>query len=172
MDELLRLALSFMLLSLEAVGGGTAVLPEMESHVAQYGISSQEFVQIYSLGQLAPGPNMTMVLLFGQEVAGPVGALVVLFAFFVPAAVLAYVAGTIWNRIGETPWRRTVQNALAPISVGLMLTGIYAIAVHAITGPLTIVIAAVVLGAMVKLKVNAAFLVLGAAVLGAFALAG
>ena len=70
MTALLHLAMTFGMLSLLAVGGGTAVLPEMQTVLAhQFNIDHTTFVHIYSIGQLAPGPNMLMVLVFGEDVA-------------------------------------------------------------------------------------------------------
>ena len=75
MNHLISLAISFGFLSLLAVGGGTAVLPEMQSVLAhQFGIDHLRFVHIYSIGQIAPGPNMLMVLVIGFQVAGLLGA--------------------------------------------------------------------------------------------------
>ena len=69
--SLFGLASSFALFSILAVGGGVAVLPEMQALMAQrYGISGESFVHIYGIGQLAPGPNMLMVLALGYRIAG------------------------------------------------------------------------------------------------------
>ncbi|MBV8491312.1 MAG: chromate transporter, partial [Candidatus Eremiobacteraeota bacterium] len=84
---LASLAVNFALLSIQAVGGGTAVLPEMQRLLeGHYHMSNEEFAQIYSLGQLAPGPNMLMVVVLGDRLGGVAGAIVVLLAFFIPAS--------------------------------------------------------------------------------------
>ena len=94
MSTLVQLFAVFSLLSLLAVGGGLAVLPEMKSltEVRHHWITPDQFMDFYSLGQLAPGPNMNMVLLIGWQVAGPVGALAVL-ARLLPAIQPARVVG-------------------------------------------------------------------------------
>jgi chromate transporter len=159
---LLNLALTFLILSIFAVGGGTALLSEMQ-HVlfTQYGISPQEFNEIYSVGQLAPGPNMTMVLIIGVQIAGALGAVVVGLAFFVPSGVLCFWAGRLWNRIGETPWRRAVQSAFEPISVGLMCSGIYALGKTALSGPTTIALAAASFALVMLTRINPVIVILG-----------
>ena len=104
MSALIQLAMTFGMLSVLAVGGGTAVLPEMQTILAQrFDIDHTAFVHIYSLGQLAPGPNMMMVLVFGFQIAGLLGAGVVLLAFFIPSSVLCLAVGRLWNKIGERP---------------------------------------------------------------------
>jgi len=166
---IVKLFNDFGTLSLQAVGGGTAVLPELQRLMeGEYHMSPADFTKIYSLGQLAPGPNMSMVVVLGDRIAGIVGALVVLFAFFVPASLLCFLVGRIWRRAGESPWRRAVQDGLAPISIGLMLSGVYALATTATTTALTIGIAIVIVLLMLRTKINPVFLVLACGVFGGF----
>ncbi|MGZ6227910.1 MAG: chromate transporter, partial [Candidatus Binataceae bacterium] len=65
MAKLFNLTWVFMLLAILAVGGGTAVLPEMQHMTVDqfHWVTKSQFRDIYSLGQVAPGPNMLMVLL-------------------------------------------------------------------------------------------------------------
>ena len=168
MSVLIQLLLTFGMLSLLAVGGGTAVLPEMQSVLdSRFHIDHLTFLHIYSIGQLAPGPNMLMVLVFGVQIAGALGAGVVLGAFFLPSSFLCLLIGRLWDRIGETPWRRAVQNALEPISIGLMASGVYAVAKSAVAGPVTGVLAALTLGVILATKINPVFVILGGGVAGA-----
>ena len=167
MNHLLLLALNFSLLSLLAVGGGTAVLPEMQTLLAQqFHIDHLQFVHIYSIGQIAPGPNMLMVLVIGFQVAGLLGAGVVLLSFFLPSSILCFYAGRIWDRFGESPWRRSIQNALEPISIGLMASGVYAVAKSSIVSPITLVLALISLYFILKTKINPVFVILGSGILG------
>jgi len=129
MTKVVSLINVFALLSLLAVGGGTAVLPEMkhDTVVSHHWVTAQQFAEIYSLGQLAPGPNMTCVILIGYEVAGFAGLLAVLFAFFFPACLLCYFVSQMWDAAAGSPWRDAVQRGMAPIVIGLMLAGCYAL---------------------------------------------
>ena len=75
MNKLVNLVNVFALLSLLAVGGGTAVLPQMKHDVVvtHRWLSAEQFTDIYSLGQLSPGPNMNMVTVIGYHVSGIAG---------------------------------------------------------------------------------------------------
>lgn len=130
MQKLLNLAWVFALLSILAIGGGTAVLPEMEHMTVHefHWITAQQFRDIYSLGQVAPGPNMLMVMVIGYRLAGAAGAAVVGLAFFLPDCILTFFANRLWERFSGSPWRTAIQRGLAPIAIGLMLSGTYAIA--------------------------------------------
>ncbi len=172
MSLLIHLALSFALLSLLAVGGGTAVLPEMQSLLShQFGIDHTQFVHIYSFGQLAPGPNMLMVLVIGYQLAGLIGAGVVLLSFFLPSSVLCFYVGRIWNRFGESPWRRSIQNALEPISIGLMSSGVYAVAKASVVSGVTLTLALVTLYLILRTKINPVLVILGSGGFGALLMA-
>src|SRR5271156_1592342 len=98
MAKLLNLTWVFMLLAILAVGGGTAVLPEMEHMTVDqfHWVTKGQFRDIYSLGQVAPGPNMLMVLLIGYKLSGWAGALVVGAAFFLPDCVLTLFVNRVW----------------------------------------------------------------------------
>ena len=162
MNILIQLGLNFVLLSLLAVGGGTAVLPEMQSILyAHFGLDHTQFVHMYSIGQLAPGPNMLMVLIIGYQIAGLAGAGIVLLAFFLPSSILCFYVGRLWVRIGESPWRRAVQNALEPISVGLMASGVYAVGKGSIVSPLTAGLALITLYLILRTKINPVIVILG-----------
>ena len=168
MPVLIHLSLTFGLLSLLAVGGGTAVLPEMQTILAeQFRIGHTAFVHIYSLGQLAPGPNMLMVLVFGLQIAGLAGAATVMISFFLPSSLLCLSIGRLWSKIGERPWRRAVQNALEPISIGLMCSGVYAVAKSAVLGPLSALFAGAAFAAILFTRLNPVIVILVAGILAA-----
>lgn len=180
MNKIVALINNFALMSLLAVGGGTAVLPEMKHDTveAHHWVTDTQFAEIYSLGQLAPGPNMTCVSLIGYEVAGVAGLIAVLFAFFFPACLLCYFVSQIWDAAEGSPWRDAVQRGMAPIVIGLMLAGCYALGKTASFNPargwefnlLTLAIGAVVAVVLTFTRINPALTILGGGVAGYFLL--
>jgi chromate transporter len=168
MTKLLQLTGVFGLLSVLAVGGGVAVLPEMKHlTVEEHGwVTADQFVDIYSLGQMAPGPNMLMVIVIGYRVAGVVGALAVLVAFFLPAGLLTFGAGRLWIRLEGWPWRLAIQRGLAPVSIGLMLAGTITIARVAFDNLTSVAMAAAVLVILLSRHINPAYLILASGVVG------
>ncbi|HZR82699.1 MAG TPA: chromate transporter [Candidatus Binatia bacterium] len=158
----------FSLLSILAVGGGAAVLPEMKSLTvgASPWITADQFGQIYSLGQLAPGPNMLMVSVIGYHVCGFAGALAALVGFFVPSGVITFYAGKLWDRFADNPWRASLARGLGPVTVGLILAGAISIerTVMAGEGVLPYVIAAAVVLILLRVKINPVFLILAGGV--------
>ena len=122
---LLELALYFMLLSLISVGGMPSVLPELQRYVVDVKgwLTPEDFIQIFAVGQAAPGPNILIASLIGWKVAGLAGALVALAAMCGPAAVLAWWVAEAWERFKDAPWRKAAQRAISPVVVALILSG-------------------------------------------------
>ena len=117
---------------------------------------------------MAPGPNMMMIVAIGDWAGGMLGALTVLIAFFGPTAVLAFVVARLWKKLEKWPWRTSIQQGLAPVSIGLLLAGCFTMAKGTIFGLETAAIAVGVLLILMQYKVNPALLVLGSAILGVF----
>lgn len=160
MDELIQLALIFAMLSMLAVGGGTAVLPEMK-HMTVYEyqwLTASEFNNYYGIGQFVPGPNMLMVSLIGLHVAGWVGAGVVVLAFFLPFSTLMYFVSRAWDRFSRSPWRIAIEKGLAPVTIGLMFSGVYAVGHAAIVGLAPALIAVAVALLILYTRIKAPYL--------------
>ena len=173
MKDLPALARVFLYLSLLTVGGGMAAFPEMQHLTVDVHkwLTFPQLIHLYSVGQMAPGPNMMMIVAIGEWVAGVPGAVVVLIAFFGPTALLAFLIGRLWNRLEHWRWRTSIQQGLAPVSIGLLLAGCFTMARGAIFGLETAAIAVGVFMILLQYKINPALLILGAAIVGAFSFA-
>lgn len=128
--RLLELALFFSLMSVLSVGGLPSVMGEVQRMVVDVKnwVAPEEFVQLYAVGQAAPGPNVLIVSLIGWKVSGILGALVSLAAMCGPAAVISWWVSGLWDRFKDSPLRATIQRAMAPMVVGLVGAGGYVLA--------------------------------------------
>jgi chromate transporter len=172
MSQIPALVRVFAYLSLLTVGGGMAAFPELQYltvDVHQW-LTQPQLVHLYSIGQMAPGPNMMMIVPIGDWVAGPLGTVVVLVAFFGPTALLTFTVGRLWKRLEAWPWRNAIQRGLAPVSIGLLLAGCFTMAKGAIFGRETAAIAAAVLLILLQFKINPALLIAASAIVAAFSL--
>ena len=170
MNQIPALVRVFAYLSLLTVGGGMAAFPEMKilTVEAHKWLTFPQLIHLYSVGQMAPGPNMMMIVPIGEWAGGALGAIVVVLAFFGPTAVLTFIVGRLWNKLEKWPWRRSIQQGLAPVSIGLLLAGCLTMAKGAIFGLETATIAVVVLLILLNYKINPALLILVGAVIGVF----
>jgi chromate transporter len=126
---LLQIAGLFSMLSLLAFGGGAAVLPDMQRAAVEvhHWITAREFLDMFALSRAVP-PGSMIVVLIGQKAAGVAGGLVALLAMFGPSSILAFAIARLWHRANRAAWRETLEQALAPISVGLTIASGIAIA--------------------------------------------
>ena len=121
-NPLVALALTFALMSLFAVGGANAAIPEMHRVAVdvRHWLTDKQFADVYAISQLSPGPNVLIVTLIGYSVAGVAGALIATLAMCVPTAVLALFVSRLLARSSRARWPAIVQAALVPLSIGLM----------------------------------------------------
>ncbi|TMG77222.1 MAG: chromate transporter [Betaproteobacteria bacterium] len=168
------LALTFGVLSLIAFGGMPSVMPEMQRLVVEVKgwTTSSQFIQLFAIAQAAPGPNVLIVSLIGWRAAGLAGALVALLAVCAPAAVLSWWVAGLWERFKDSPWRRAIQKAIAPLVVGLTLCGGYVIVTPAIPDWRLWAIAAASATAVITLKVNPLWLLAAGGAIGGVLLSG
>lgn len=119
---LVTLAGYFALLSLFAIGGANAAVPEMHRlavDVMQW-MSDRQFADLFAIAQVTPGPNVIIVTLIGYHVAGATGALVATAAMCGPTCVFAFFVGRMLERFRDARWLSAIQAGLVPVSVGLI----------------------------------------------------
>jgi chromate transporter len=121
-SPILTLVWTFGLMSLFAVGGANAAIPEMHRVAVdvRHWMTDTQFADVFAISQLSPGPNVMIVTLIGYSVAGVAGALVATLAMCGPTAVLAYYVSRLLARSSHSRWPAIIQAALVPLSIGLM----------------------------------------------------
>jgi chromate transporter len=121
-NPLWSLASLFAVLSLFAVGGANAAIPEMHRVAVNvmHWMSDSQFADMFALAQVTPGPNVIIVALIGYHVAGLTGAAVAVGAMCGPTCLLAFFVARTWERFKDAPWRMALQAGLVPLSIGLI----------------------------------------------------
>ena len=166
-----QLASLFSVLSLSAFGGGKVILPSMhQAAVGEYAwMNDQQFVDLFSISMAAPGPSMMVVSLVGLKACRPygtamaiLGALIATIAMFLPSSLLVFIAGKWWDSWEDSPWRRSIQQAIMPISTGLILGATVIIAKTSIHTMPTAIMGLAALALMLFTKINPV-LMMGAA---------
>jgi chromate transporter len=167
-EVLAELAVDFSLLSLFAVGGVITVLPELHRGVVEvHGwMSSAEFAQLFALAQASPGPNILVVSLIGWKVAGLAGAVVATAAVCAPSSILTYGVSRVWQRFRDARWRKTVEDGLVPLTVGMMLAGSYLITLAADQSAMGFIITAVTAAAVLGTRAHPLWLLAAGGLVG------
>lgn len=121
-SELGQLATTFGLLSLSAIGGVNATLPELHRQIVENLklMDERTFVNLVAVAQAAPGPNVMVISVIGFHLAGLSGLVVSTLAMIAPSSLLALGTGWAMKRFAASEWVRLARCALAPIAVGLM----------------------------------------------------
>ena len=121
-SPLTALAGYFALLSLFAVGGANAAIPEMHRIAVDlmHWTTDRQFADAFAIAQISPGPNVIIVTLIGYHVAGFLGATAATVGMCGPTCVLAFFVSRTWDRFKDAPWRIAIQGGLVPVSLGLI----------------------------------------------------
>lgn len=141
---LAQLGLTFSLLSLTAIGGANATLPEIHREIvgALRLMDDATFVKLVAIAQAAPGPNVMVASVIGWQVAGLGGLCVATLAMILPSSLLALGAGRTMMAFSSSRAMAVLRRALAPIAVGLMLSSGLVMARAADHGGLTLALTA------------------------------
>jgi len=130
MNDIHRIFLRFALLSLLAVGGAGAVLPEAHRQMVEnaHWFSDAQFAETFAIAQVAPGPNVIVFPLFGWQIGGPMGFLAATLGILGPSSILALALARTLRRNASAPWLKRLKAALIPLAVGLMAANGYILA--------------------------------------------
>jgi chromate transporter len=120
---LLKLLVYFTPLSFMTVGGGQSVIADMHRQVVDvYGwFTDAQFLDIFALSRMNPGPGSLIVTLIGWKVDGWAGALVASIAIFLPSSLLVYSLARLWGRYRGAKWQKAIELGLAPVAAGMIL---------------------------------------------------
>ncbi len=124
MSLVLEIALTSFVLSMLAVGGAIAIVPELFRIAVEsrHWLDAATFNELFAITQAAPGPSVMIVALVGWKVAGPATGLLAITSFVAPSSVIAVLAfRTLSTRLSPARARR-VRVALAPISCALIVS--------------------------------------------------
>ncbi len=124
-----QLVLVFTPLSLLSLGGGQSVIADINKQVVDlHGWMSQsDFVALFAISRAAPGPGSLLSTLVGWRVDGIIGALAASMAYFVPSSLIAFAVSRIWSRQQGRAWQTVLEQGLAPLATGLILSGAFTV---------------------------------------------
>jgi chromate transporter len=109
--------------SLLSVGGALTVAPELRRLlVDELGLlGASQFATSVALAQAAPGPNALYAAVLGYQMAGLLGAVLILAAFMAPTTALALAVARVGSGSSPHPAVAALKVGLAPISVAMLV---------------------------------------------------
>ncbi len=129
-------------------------------------LTGRQLLDAVAIGQVTPGPVFTTATFVGWQIDGPAGAAVATFGIFAPAFVFVALLGQVlaWTR--ERPMATAFLSGLTTASLGLMAGALIVLTDAAVVDLLTAVIAIAALAALVRTRVNSAWLIGAGAFVG------
>jgi chromate transporter len=165
---------SFSALSVCAFGGEETILPCMKnaSVVHHSWMTQREFVDLFSMSFLVPGPSMLSALVglkacssFGLG-GRMIGASVAVLALFLPSILVVLLVAHYWNRLKGWPWRPTIGRAMLLIASGALSAALMFITETAITSSTSAAVAAASVLALILTDINPVLIVSLSAIAG------
>ncbi|ELX09452.1 chromate transporter [Janthinobacterium sp. HH01] len=165
---LLQLAAVFAGMSLLTFGGGYVFIPLLQHTVVDtYGwLAPRQFVDALALTQLSPGPVMISSAFVGLKVAGLAGAIAASAGMFLPSAVLMIAASGAMQRIRGSARVQAALRGVRATLAGMVFSAAFTLAGLVQPGWAAVLICALALWALARWHIDAAWVVLCAALAG------
>ena len=105
------------------VGGGYASMPLIQSSVVDtyHWLSLSEFVDIFTISQMTPGPiGINAATFAGMKIAGVLGAISATLGFVTPSFIICIFVARLYFKYGDIGIIRGILNGLRPAVVALI----------------------------------------------------
>jgi chromate transporter len=129
-------------------------------------LTGPQLLDAIAIGQITPGPVFTTATFIGYLLGGPAGAVVATAGIFLPAFIFVALSGPLVPRLRRSAVAGAVLDGVNIASLALMATVSWQLGREALVDPLTIGLAVASLAALIRLRVNSAWLILAGGALG------
>ena len=171
--SLLQLLLSFLKIGSVLYGSGYVLLAFLKSEfVTRFGwLTDQQLLDAVAVGQFTPGPVFTTATFIGYLLGAPSGqgvaaALVATIGIFLPAFVFVAITHPFIPQLRRSPTLAALLDGVNAASLGLMAAVTAQLAGDAVVDWFSAAVALAALVALVRFRVNSAWLELAGGALG------
>ena len=165
---LLRLFLSFLKIGAVVFGSGYVLLAFLQTEFVERlrWLTEKQLLDAVAVGQFTPGPLSATATFIGYVVAGWPGAVVATVGIFLPGFLLVAVSGPFLPRLRRSAVAAAALDGVVAGSLALMAVVAMQLARASIVDRRTLIVFGVSLIALLRFRVNSAWVVAGAAVVG------
>ncbi len=162
------LFLTFLKIGAVLYGSGYVLLAFLRADfVVRFGwLTDKQLLDAIAIGQVTPGPVLTTATFIGFILGGIPGALLATLGIFLPSFLFVAISNPLIPRVRNSAWVGGLLDGVNVASLGLMGAVTWQLGRSSLTDPLTILIALVSLGLLIRFKVNSTWLIAGGALLG------
>lgn len=163
-----RLFLTFVKIGSVLFGSGYVLLAFLRSDfvIRLHWLTEKQLLDAVAVGQVTPGPVFTTATFIGYLLGGAPGAAVATVAIFLPGFLFVVASGPLLSRIRRSPLAGAVLDGVIAASLALMGVVTWQLGRAALVDVLTIAVACLSAVLLLAFRINAAWLVLAAAVVG------
>ncbi|HLX87868.1 MAG TPA: chromate efflux transporter, partial [Acidimicrobiales bacterium] len=129
-------------------------------------LGNTRLLDAVAVGQLTPGPVFTTATFIGYLVAGVPGAVLATVGIFLPSFFMVAAAAPLIGRLRRSSWTAGVLDGVNAAAIGLMAGVGVDLARTAFTGPVAVILAVAAAVALLRYRVNSAWVVLAGAAAG------
>ena len=124
-------------------------------------LTEDQLIDAVAVGQFTPGPVSSTATFVGYLVGGWGGAVLATVGIFLPAFIFVALTNPLLPRLRASVWAAGFLDGISVAAVGLMVAVAWALGRASVVDPLTAVLAVGSLIALVLLRVNSAWLIIG-----------
>jgi len=149
-------------------GSGYVLLAFIRSDLVErwHWLTETQLLDAIAVGQVTPGPVFTTATFIGYVLGGTRGALVATLGIFLPAFVFVAASGPLVPRIRRSPVAGAFLDGVNVAALALMAVVTYQLGRAALIDLTTIIIALLSAIILFRFRVNSAWLIIIAALLG------
>ena len=163
-----RLFLSFLKIGAIVFGSGYVLLAFLRTEFIErlHWLTEKQLIDAVAVGQFTPGPVFTTATFIGYLVAGIPGALLATLGVFLPGFALVALSGRLLPKLRHSVWVAAILDGVVVGSLALMAVVAWQLGRAAIVDwrTLTILIASSIV--VLRFRVNPAFVIAGAGMIG------
>lgn len=172
--SLWQLGLFFLKIGSVLFGSGYVLVAFLEGGLVQESgwLTQQQLLDAIAIGQFTPGPVLSTATFIGYVIAGVPGAIVATIGIFLPSFLFVAILNPLIPRLRASKWTSSFLDAVNVSSVALMAVVTFQLGVATLSKPVApfinfpaLVIAAIAAILTIRFQVNAAWLVLGGALI-------
>src|SRR5208283_3135411 len=160
--------LSFLKIGSVVFGSGYVLLAFLQSEFVEHlhWLTEKQLLDAVAVGQFTPGPLFTTATFIGYLVAGWMAAVVATVGIFLPGFILVALVGRFLPRLRRSPLVAALLDGVVAGSLALMAVVAWQLARASIVDQLTLGVFGVSLIALLRLRVNSAWVIAAAAGIG------
>jgi len=163
-----KLGLFFLKVGAILYGSGYVLIAFLHGDlVAGYGwLTDQQLMDAVAIGQFTPGPVLSTATFIGYVIAGWPGAVIATVAIFLPSFFFVLLLNPLIPRLRSWPWTAAFLDSINVSALALMVAVTLELGMVVLTAWPAWVIAALAAILTLRFRVNAAWVVVGAAAAG------